>query len=230
MITRTSDLDLTRRSCVVFDFDGTLADTKPAIVRTASAVLLGWGIPKDEVEAKVGQLIGPPFPEAFSMVFGVSESDAEEITRRYRSDYFTRGVESWPLFPGIKELLKVLKAAGKHACVASSKVQAMIDRGVDDNDIRGLLDASVGRSPGVLDTKEEAILASIAQAGCTPSDAVMVGDRFHDVEGAAACGMPCIGVLFGDTGTRRELEDAGAVAVVDTVDELTQILLGNKGA
>ena len=53
----------------------------------------------------------------------------------------------------------------------------------------------------------------------------MVGDRFYDVEGAKANGVPCIGVLFG-TATRAELEGAGAAAVVESVGELRRVLLG----
>ena len=53
----------------------------------------------------------------------------------------------------------------------------------------------------------------------------MVGDRFHDVDAAAACDVPCIGVLYGDTADRSELEDAGAAAVAATIAELKALLL-----
>ena len=79
---------------------------------------------------------------------------------------------------------------------------------------------------GVVETKEEAIRAAIAATGCSPDEAVMVGDRFHDVQGATAVGIPCVGVLFGNTGTREELVSAGATAVVDTTAELEAVLLG----
>ncbi len=225
MITRHG-ADVADRRCVIFDFDGTVADTKPAIVRTATTVLLGWGIPADEVAAKVGELIGPPFPQAFSMVFGVSADDAAEITRRYREIYFQIGEEAWPFFPSIADVLQHLRKAGKKTCVASSKLHTLILRGVADNGAAELFDALVGNQEGVVDTKEEAIRAAIAAAGCSPDEAVMVGDRFHDVEGAAAVGIPCVGVLFGGTGTREELAGAGAVAVVDTTEELEAVLLG----
>ncbi|MBQ9007196.1 MAG: HAD hydrolase-like protein [Atopobiaceae bacterium] len=224
MITRYG-MDVSNRRCVVLDFDGTLADTKPGIVRTATKVLLEWGIPEDVVSAHVGGLIGPPFPQAFSMVFGVSPDDAATITQRYREIYFQLGVEAWPFFPGVTEALRHLREAGKKTCVASSKLHTLILRGVADNDATELFDALVGCQEGVADTKEQAIRSAIEAAGCKLDEAVMVGDRFHDVEGAAAVGIPCVGVLFGDTGTREELAGAGAVAVVDTVQELETVLL-----
>ena len=57
-----------------------------------------------------------------------------------------------------------------------------------------------------------------------PEDAVMVGDRHHDIEGAFACGVPSLGVLFG-YGSREELESAGAGHIVATVEEMGEYLL-----
>lgn len=225
MITRHG-IDVANRRCVVFDYDGTIADTKPAIVDTATKVLLDWGIPQDEVAHKVGDLIGPPFPQAFSMVFGVSAADASEITRRYREIYFQKGVDAWPLFPGIATMVQHLRKAGRKTCIASSKLHTLIMRGVADNNATELFDAAIGSQKGVVETKEEAIRAAIAATGCSPDEAVMVGDRFHDVQGATAVGIPCVGVLFGNTGTREELVSAGATAVVDTTAELEAVLLG----
>lgn len=213
------------RRCVVFDFDGTVADTKPTIVKTATRELEEWGIPSDVVAAKVDQLIGPPFPEAFSWVFGVSEEDAREITRRYRERYLASGPEAWPFFVGIHELLQDLRRSGRLVAVASSKLQSAVDKAVADNHAEDLFDVIVGKCPGV-DTKDDAIREAVARLGCTAEDVVMVGDRHHDVEGAEACGIPCVGVLFGNTASREELEGAGAVAVVDTVEELEAVLLG----
>lgn len=230
VITWTDDTDVAARRLVLFDFDGTIADTKPTIVRTASRVLLDFGIDQQTITAKVGEIIGPPFPEAFSLVFGVSPQEAEAITQAYRAHYLTYGPEAWPLFEGVRELLGRLRAAGRLTAVASSKLQRAIDRGIDDNDLRGQFDALVGKRPGVVDTKSEAIEAAMGIFGCTADETVMVGDRFHDVEGAQACGVPCVGVLFGDTGTREELEQAGAFAVVETTEELGRVLLGEARA
>ena len=60
--------------------------------------------------------------------------------------------------------------------------------------------------------------------GFDPRDAVLVGDRYHDVEAGLAHGIATIGVTWGGFGDRAELEAAGAAAVVDTVDELATLL------
>ena len=64
----------------------------------------------------------------------------------------------------------------------------------------------------------------MANCGITePEKCIMVGDREHDVIGAKACGIDCVGVLFG-YGTKDELENAGAAFLVETVEELAKVL------
>lgn len=226
MPARHTDIDLTMRRCVIFDYDGTLADTKPCIVRTATKVLLEWGLPAKEVESKVDQLIGPPFPQAFTWIFDMSAEDADEVTRRYRAIYRTCGPDAWPFFPGTKELLARLNDAGRLVAIGSSKPQFLIDRGLDDNDAVSLFKTAVGSRPDGVNSKKDAISLVLRELDCAPDEAVMVGDRFHDVDGAAACGIPCIGVVWGNTAPREELEDAGAIAIVKSPDELGSLLLG----
>lgn len=227
MITRTTELDLANRPYVLFDFDGTLADTKPGIVRTATTVLLDWGIPEDVVSAHVEELIGPPFPDAFTQVFGLSALDAVEVTERYRAIYYTLDRSAWPFFPGVQTALLRLSQAGRVLAIASSKKGDLVHRCVADNDATGLFAAIVGQH-GNVRTKSQAIDRALHNLKVDADHTVMVGDRFHDVEGAASFGIPCIGVLWGNTGTRKELADAGATAVVDTVDELISVLLGTE--
>ena len=217
--------NLTGREAIIFDFDGTIADTKACIMSTATKVLTDWGVPAEQL-SRVGDLIGPPFPQAFEQVFGLSEDDAIEVTRRYRDIYNDLGVDAWPAFPGMVQLLEELRDRGKLLAVASSKRAPLVLRGLEDNGMRGLFDTVRARDSDGKVTKADAIRLALADLEAAPARAVMVGDRFHDVEAAIACGIPCIGVLYGDTAKPGELEDAGAVAIASTVDELRSMLLG----
>ena len=217
------------RRVIIFDFDGTLADTKAGIIRTATTVLTAWGVPSKEL-VRVGELIGPPFPQAYEQVFGLSHADAVEVTERYRAIYTNLGVEGWPVFPGIPELLEELRAAGRILVVASSKRDNLVRRGLGDNGIEGLFDSIRAKGTDDETTKTDAIRAALAEFHATADEAVMVGDRHHDVEAAAECGVPCVGVLYGDTADEEELVDAGAVAIAHTVDKLRATLLGIAGS
>ncbi|WP_077598149.1 HAD family hydrolase [Olsenella urininfantis] len=213
------------RPVVVFDFDGTLADTKGAIVRTATEVLLAHGLGEGEL-GDVGRIVGPPFPQAFSLVYGLSQDEALSITHDYRKIYERMGLEAWPLFPGMRELLERLRGSGRRLAVASSKREPLLRRGLCDNGIEGVFELVVGNKDDGNHTKAKALAEVMAVMGVGAEDCVMVGDRLYDVEGALACGMPCVGVELGNTAAPGELAEAGACAVVGSVEELGRVLVG----
>lgn len=216
---------LSKRPCVLFDFDGTLADTKPAIVDTARRVLREWGMTDDEI-ADPGRLVGPPFPAAFSIVYGMSDEDAAEVTRRYRAIYAKLGLETHMLFDGMAELLHSLKAAGKRLAITTSKREETAHTMLADNGVEQLFDVIVGQTDPTRADKTSLLGDTLAALGCLADEAVMVGDRFYDVEGAVANGVPCVGVYLGGTAPKGELEAAGAAACVHSVAELGKVLLG----
>ncbi|WP_417229231.1 HAD family hydrolase [Thermophilibacter sp.] len=217
--------DVTGRRLVIFDFDGTLANTVPSIVSTARTVLAQHGL-TDEEMGDLTRLVGPPFPQAYSLVYGFSEEEAAQITAEYRTIYRSIGPSAWPLFDGVADLLARLRAAGRLTAVASSKQMRLVERALADNAVADLFDRALGKTSDAEGDKVAVIRRVVRELGLTEGDAVMVGDRHHDVEAAAACGIPCVGVTYGGTGTVEELMGAGACACAGTVEELGRVLLG----
>ena len=111
--------------------------------------------------------------------------------------------------------------------MATSKNASQAERMVRELGIWDKFDAVVGKVRDGRGAKATIIGDALERLGCSADDAVMVGDRFYDVEGAAQMGMPCVGVLFG-TATEAELTDAGAAAIARTADEVADALLGNQ--
>lgn len=217
--------ELAARPCVVFDFDGTLGDTRSSIIEVAREVLLDYGLDEAEL-SRVGELIGPPFPQAFSMVFGLSEQDAQTVCDRYREIYNDLGPAGWPAFPGVPDMLRDLKERGKTLVCASSKRMGLLSRCLSDEGIEPLFDVALGKMSDQAASKTDTIREALRQAGRNADEAVMVGDRHYDVEAAEPLGIPTIGVLYGGTAAPDELGKAGAVCTVDTVAELEGVLLG----
>ena len=217
--------DVTGRRLVVFDFDGTLADTVAGICATARTVLRAHGVPERELE-RVRQIIGPPFPQAFSLVFGLSEDEAAQVTAEYRAIYQDLGLKGWPLYPGMRELLEDLRASGRRLAVASSKREPLVIRAVADNGVSDLFDLVLGKTSDEQTSKAQTIARVVSELGLRACDAVMVGDRHHDVDAAAEVGVACVGVTYGGTAAPGELEEAGVCAVAASVDELRRVLLG----
>lgn len=217
--------DVSRRKLVIFDFDGTLVDSMPGIIRTARAVMHehGW---TDEELGDMRRIVGPPFPNAFCDVYGTTLEEAQSITEDYRAIYQNLGRDGWPLFEGMRELLEELRAAGVKTATASSKRQFLLDRGLDTNGVRDLFDLPLGKLSDEGDSKAQIIGRVLDQLGIDAADAVMVGDRRFDVEAAHEAGIPCVGVLMGHTCEPAELIEAGACALCETVDDLRRVLLG----
>lgn len=227
--------DVHGRFCVIFDFDGTIADTMTRICDKAREILIEYGLTDEEI-GDIRRIVGPPFPQAFSIIYGLSEEQAAEIAAKYRRSYKDGlGVEAWPAFDGIPEALIKLRSEGCELAIASSKGQYLIDQAVDDNAIRHLFTAIEGKlKDNVLDKVGtirhviETISRKVEGEGMPPltlDDCVMVGDRFYDVDAAAEVGIPCIGVTWGGTCEREELEQAGAAIIVDTPEQMVAALL-----
>ncbi len=218
-------VDLSAKRLVVFDFDGTLVDSMPGIVATARKVMHahGWD---DEALGDMRRLVGPPFPQAYTQVYGLSEEEAQQVTEEYRAIYQDLGRDGWPLFDGIGELLRDLKAAGKLLGTASSKRQFLLERGLKTNEVYDLFDCPMAKQADFGDSKEAALCRVLERLGVDASEAVMVGDRCYDAEAAHACGVECAGVLYANTAPRAELEEAGCEVIVETVDDLRRVLLG----
>lgn len=214
------------KDVVIFDFDGTLADTVPAITATAREVLLGHGL-TDETMGDLTRIVGPPFPQAFSSVYGFSEAEAAQITKEYRVRYVKLGLAAWPLFDGISELLDKLRAQGRRVAIASSKLTRTVERALADNGATDLFDLVLGKADDADQDKAETIAQVLCALDVSADQAVMVGDRHHDVRAARACGVPCVGVTYGGASVPGELEEAGASVVVGSVDELEDVLLGS---
>ena len=130
--------------------------------------------------------------------------------------------EDYPVFPGMAELIAALSAAGVKVGVATSRLQHSAEKMIATLGLPPF-DALVGRVDGVRHTKAESVRVCLEELGVTPADAVLIGDRRFDVEGAHVVGLPCIGV-FRDEGARQELVEAGADALCTTAEELACLL------
>lgn len=202
---------------ILFDLDGVLVDSRTPFARSLNAALLAHGLP-ERPEEELHTYIGPPIHQSFRRITG--EQDVERFIDAYRTRYRTFMAEETVVADGMPELLAGLD---KPCVVATSKPKALADPLLEALGLRRHFLAVEGPSLAA-DAESKATTIGRAlpalPAGARP---VMVGDRLHDVEGAAAHGIDCIGVLWG-IGSREELEAAGAVAIAETPSELRALL------
>ena len=128
----------------------------------------------------------------------------------YREYYRDRGIFENRVIDGIPALLEALTAAGCQCVLATAKPLHFAAQILEHYHLDGFFAHTAGASMDSSKTEKPMIVAdALALCGAGAEEAVMVGDRYNDVEGAHANGIPCIGVLFG-YGSRAELTKAGA--------------------
>ena len=205
---------------VLFDQDGTLFDSQPGITRCAAYALEAFGIHVEDLNS-LRCFIGPPLPDSFQEYYGFTPQQAQAATGKYRERYNTVGLFENALYPGIPALLDELRGQGRRLIVATSKPTPTTLKILEHFGILDRFDLVVGSEfDGTRGTKSQVIRDALEMGGVTDkSRAMMIGDRKHDVLGAAENGIPCLGVLYG-FGSRQELEAAGAFDIVETVEAL----------
>ena len=171
------------------------------------------------------KFLGPPLSDSFMRFYGFDAEKAEKAVEYYRERYVPIGVHENEVYEGIPELLSDLRAAGKKLYIATSKPEHFAKGILAELSLDKYFDGVFGSTlDESRNTKDKVLAYAINEIGLDKSSSVMIGDRFHDVEGAKANGLPCVGVLYG-FGDREELLGAGAVAVAETPNELKKILI-----
>lgn len=217
--------DIRGKKYILFDLDGTLTDPMIGITRSVQHALRAYGIEEPDLKA-LCPFIGPPLKDSFMKYYDFPEDQAQEAISRYREYFAVRGIFENKVYDGIPEMLGQLKEKGRVLLVATSKPEEFAVRILEHFGLARYFDYVCGASMDEKRVKKGEVIAyTLETAGIKDvSEAVMAGDREHDVLGARENGMDSVGVLFG-YGSRQELEEAGATCIAETVDELRDILL-----
>ena len=210
---------------ILFDLDGTLTDSGLGITRAVQYALgqMGYEVPPRE---SLFSFIGPPLHKSFRKHYGMDEETSVEAVRQFRVYYNQMGgfLEN-EVYPGIRGLLRDLKQAGKRLMIATSKPQAAAELVMHHFGLSEFVPEIIGGTDDPRrNTKGKVIAWALGEYGVNPETAVMVGDREHDIQGAAENGISAIGITWG-YGDRAELEAAGAKAVFDAPEEVAQYIL-----
>ena len=204
-----------------FDLDGTLTDSGEGIMNCARLALEHYGIPVTRQEA-LRVFVGPPLRESF-LKFGIPREKIEEAVRIFRARYQTVGkFENFP-YPGIRELLEHLQSAGYRLFVATSKPETMSMEILEKFDLAKFFERICGATMDGSRDSKEAVISWLLEKTGSIENVVMIGDTAFDVVGAAAHGIPTIGVSWG-YGTPEEMRRAGAIAIADTPEQLPALL------
>ena len=210
---------------VVFDWDGTLADSTAVIKRALqrSAGDMGYPVPSDaQASFIIGMGLRPALAHAIPTL---RDDDLVPLTERFRH-HFVQGENEIVLFDGVPEMLAALKARGHWLAVATGKSRRGLDRAFDTLGLREFFVASRCADEGFSKPHPGMLHALFDETGLSATDAVMIGDTTHDLQLAENAGTASIGVTYG-AHERALLTAHKPLTLVDSVSALHAFLEAN---
>lgn len=214
------------KKVILFDMDGTLTESGEGIIKSVQYALEKMGKPEPDMQ-KLSVFIGPPLLEQFMEYADMSREEAEKAVFYYRERYTATGMFENRPYPGIPEMLELLKKNGFLLAVASSKPEKFVLRILEHFHMKEYFDEVTGAELNEKRSKKadviEEALCRLDRSG-KRDQVIMVGDKEHDVFGAEETGISCVAVAYG-YGTIEELKKAGSQKIVHTVKELQEYLL-----
>lgn len=205
---------------IIFDLDGTLANTVPLILASYEYALrevLDQPLDVQLAKTWIGRTLRAAFTEH-------APEHAVELEREYLKFNAIHLSDMVTEFPGIPELLADLREAGANLGVVTAKRRSV----AIDTLAPAKLPADLPIAAAMEDTTShkpnpEPILIGMKNIGADPAESVYVGDAIYDLQAAAAAGISGVGVTWG-AGVPEQVRAQANVGIADTVDELRSIL------
>jgi phosphoglycolate phosphatase len=212
------------RQHLIFDLDGTISNPQQGIVNGYHYAFEKMGLP-GKTEAELIPLIGPPLRVVFSENYSFSKPDTDLAIQHYRDYYYGQGgmYENF-IFEGMKEMLHELHAKKYTLHVATNK-GLHVDKILDFLGVLPYFTSieHYNEEKGV--TQKHQMLTNIlTQQNTTHEQAMMIGDREHDILAAHHTGMSSIGVLYG-FGSKDEMDKCAPTYLAASVGDLRTLLI-----
>lgn len=210
---------------VIFDWDGTLADTRDAVVMSFQKTLeqIGCRVSDEFLERRIGIGAKNTFKDALKKTHKPFDDDILEGLVEKKSQWQINLSENVKLFEGAIDLLDYLHVKVKMA-LASMNNKKVISKLVVEKDVKKYFDAIMT----VEDIKHpkpdpEIFLKCSIKLGCPPKKCVVVEDSIFGVKAARKAGMKCIAVSTGAY-SKQELKEANSDLIVNSINEKQKIL------
>lgn len=213
-----------RPRAIVFDLDGTLADTRGDIAQACNHALTAVGRPVLSVDA-VARFVGDGARLLVARALGTSAEDplAREAFEHFDAFYAAHAADLSGWMPGARESVDACRRHGVRVALATNKPRGATLALVHALELSSYLDAIVAGGDGPLKPDPAPVLGALAPLGVSPADAWMVGDGPQDITAGRAAGVWTLGVL-GGFATEGALREAGPAWVLRSLRDFPELL------
>ncbi|NLW70087.1 MAG: HAD hydrolase-like protein [Eubacteriaceae bacterium] len=210
----------------LFDFDGTVGDTKYSVMASAAKALEHYGISADEKDLK--RFVGPNLWYSFGTFYGFDKPTQDEAVKIYRDYYAREGIYKAVLYPGMDKMLLGLRQSGIKTAIATIRTETSLEQNLTHMGIKELFDATAGSlENGERSDKAQLIEYVLGKLGSPKiEECVFIGDSHTDYEGAKAMGMDFIAALHDRP--ESEFEGLPIVFKAFSVEEIARIIYEGK--
>jgi phosphoglycolate phosphatase len=207
---------------LLIDLDGTLTDPFPGITRCIQHALVSLGRPVPSA-FELRWCVGPPLKKSLATLLGSQHEHLADVAlAKYRERFGSVGLFENDVYPGIDGALDELRRCGHSLRVATSKPTVFAKRIIDHFGLTKYFCSVEGSELDGERSDKALLIAHILQRDAiVPTDAVMIGDREHDIVAARLNGIAGLGVLWG-YGSKEELDAAGAYACIVSPRDLLE--------
>jgi phosphoglycolate phosphatase len=209
---------------IVFDLDGTLADTLPDLAAAANFACRRLGLPEHSPEAIRGMIGGGERKLIQRLVGPAAQDRVEDCLKLYLDHYTRHNGELTRLYPGVTDTLARL--AGRNLAVLSNKLQRLTQQALEAIDLARFFVAIRGGGEGIpLKPAPDHLLALTADLGVKPARTLMVGDKPADIRAGQGAGACTAAVTYG-YGDPDSLRAASPDFLLQQFSQLPDILAG----
>jgi len=209
---------------ILFDFDGTLADTVEGIILTMRHTLIEMGLPAPS-DAEMVQTIGLPLWRSLQIVGGFTdEKTTEEAVETYRRLFPTFELEHIKMFPKVVENVKLLKNRGLRLAICTSRGAGSLTRILTRYGIFDEFETMVTASDNLPSKPApDMVLVLLDRMGLNPDEAIVVGDTTFDICMGNAAGCRTCAVTYGNH-SREQLTELNPTWIVDDFQEVADVI------
>jgi len=211
---------------ILFDLDGTITDSSPGIINSYLHSLDKIGLAESDIDV-LRSYIGSPLRAYYTERHNLSTADSDLAVKHFREHYTETGLFENTVYPGMAEFIDRLEESGFRLYIATSKPLEFAITVLNHFNLKEYFNSIHGSDMSADNKPKDKLIAdALLMNGLCKNESIMIGDRYHDINGAKLNGIDSIAVTYG-YGSIDELAKLEPEFMASNTRELAQIFFPN---